>query len=404
MNILITSLTYKPHFGGVENSIYYLAKTLKKNHIVSIMVGDSGLGKGNRLPYYEKIDDIDVYRYKRLSTKRMILKPFKYFYDIYSSYMLAKKLNKKIVYDIAIHRSAFTGIGARTGLGSIKNIYIIPSISKVLDNQELLNDSVILFFKSLIKRYYFSSISNYAEEYFARKVDKVIVFSKNMLRQVQNNFNVKAKFITVLNPGVDSILFSPSKDKKSLRASFNYKSNQTIFLIVARLVKAKNIDFIIRIFEKLDGYNIKLIIVGEGPEKKHLVKLVDKLQLTEKIEFKNYTTNPIKYYQSSDVFIMSSNYEAFGFTILEAMSVGLPILAFKNDSTKIITANNEIIEHEKNGFLCNYIIEDFLDYMVKMCNFKKRDYENIQKNNHSKVIKNYSWKKFSNKLIDIATL
>ena len=148
-------------------------------------------------------------------------------------------------------------------------------------------------------------------------------------------------------------------------------------MILGRIVKVKGIDLTIRAIAELNNSNTYLLIVGNGPEIKSLKNLAIELNIKENILFVNFTRKPNLFFQASDAFLMSSTYESFGQTILEAMSSGLPILGFKSDGNKVITATSEIVEHGVNGFLCEYSTSNFADLIRKFLSTPDQDLKEL---------------------------
>ena len=125
--------------------------------------------------------------------------------------------------------------------------------------------------------------------------------------------------------GLDSNYFKPPKRKPS-------KENID-FLFVGRLVKVKNLFYLIKGFSEALKENKKIFlhIVGEGQERNKLETLVKKLNITDFIKFHGvlYKENLLKIYQSSDVFLITSEYESFCMVATEAMACGLPVISTK---------------------------------------------------------------------------
>ena len=99
-------------------------------------------------------------------------------------------------------------------------------------------------------------------------------------------------------------------------------------LSVGRLIKSKNhIKLIQAIYLLKDKLNLKLTIIGNGPQKVNLEKLIIHLGVDKIIKILPYKKNIYKYYAESDIYISTSLYESFGNTIVEAMHYGLFIIA-----------------------------------------------------------------------------
>ena len=88
----------------------------------------------------------------------------------------------------------------------------------------------------------------------------------------------------------------------------------------------------------------KLLIVGDGEEDyvRALKEKVSQLGLTENIVFTGFTADPSVYYQSADVFVCTSKYEGFGFSLHEALSFSLPIVMYDLPWMTIVKKNKGI--------------------------------------------------------------
>lgn len=128
-----------------------------------------------------------------------------------------------------------------------------------------------------------------------------------------------AKYIEI---GLDSNHFKPSQNKPPKK--------HIDFLFVGRLIKFKNLSYLIKgFYESLkENKNIFLHIVGEGRERNNLEKLAEKYNINQFIKFHGvlYKENLLKIYQNSDVFIITSEYESFSMVTTEAMACGLPVI------------------------------------------------------------------------------
>ncbi len=104
--------------------------------------------------------------------------------------------------------------------------------------------------------------------------------------------------------------------------------DETTFLYVGRLVPIKNVDVLIRAFQKLrkDRPAVKLVIVGDGCERNSLEALAG--QAADGIEFTGYLDLPeiAAHYGKASVFVLPSHREPWGFVVCEAMAAGLPLI------------------------------------------------------------------------------
>lgn len=122
---------------------------------------------------------------------------------------------------------------------------------------------------------------------------------------------------------------------------------------VGRLVPVKHNEIMIRGLCKVKEkhQNIKAVIVGDGPSKSELIKLADELGLKENVDFIGFQKDVTHLYNSSRIFILTSEREGFPNVVLEAMMCGLPC---------VVSNCGDIIDVAKNGYN-SFVIEDFND-------------------------------------------
>jgi len=160
---------------------------------------------------------------------------------------------------------------------------------------------------------------------------------------------------------------------------------------VGRLIKFKNLSYLIKgFYESLkENKHMFLHIVGEGRERKSLERLARKLNITNHIKFHGvlYEENLLKVYQSSDVFLITSEYESFSMVTTEAMACGLPVIGTK------VGFLPQLIKEGERGFLVELNnIEELKERIL----FLSRNI-NIVREFGSKareyVVKSFSWEK-----------
>lgn len=98
---------------------------------------------------------------------------------------------------------------------------------------------------------------------------------------------------------------------------------------VGRLAYPKNYEFLIRQLPALIEYNqeLRLVLVGDGPERSRYERLVTELSLWESVVFMGALPDAYQYFKTFDIFVLPSIFEGASITLLEAMAAGLSILA-----------------------------------------------------------------------------
>lgn len=163
---------------------------------------------------------------------------------------------------------------------------------------------------------------------------------KNKISTVHNGIDVEA-FEKPLRT------FSTQHRERVREKLFNASSEDFVILSIAELHPRKGLKYLIEAYKEVEQTEpkTKLIIVGEGPERKILEKLIKKLELEGKVLLPGQQDNIPQILKSSQLFVLPSVKEAFGLVLLEAMAAQVPIIASK------VGGIPEIVENGKSGQL-----------------------------------------------------
>jgi glycosyltransferase involved in cell wall biosynthesis len=172
----------------------------------------------------------------------------------------------------------------------------------------------------------------------ARKASHSIVISKTGYDYYRDNLKIdKSKL---------SLIYNPIDPKIDMNKMYNAESKQIIS--VGRLSYQKNFQSAIRIaaqvFAKRPDWTWH--IYGEGEEREQIIQLINDLNLQDKVILKGSVKNLYELYGNYSFLVMTSRYEGFPMSLLEAGASGLPLVSFD-----IQTGPNEIIEDGKTGYL-----------------------------------------------------
>ncbi|KKS74216.1 MAG: Glycosyl transferase, group 1 [Candidatus Azambacteria bacterium GW2011_GWB1_42_72] len=168
---------------------------------------------------------------------------------------------------------------------------------------------------------------------------------------IKNNIIKPEKIIVIYNSlDFDNLNFLPKKEARKFIAS---KINNSQFIIpdsilvgaIANLYKNKGLIYLIFAMAKISDNHINAVIIGDGPEREILKKLIKKNNLENKITLIGYVPDAYKYLKAFDAFVLPSVKEGQPWTILEAMAAEVPIVATN------IAGIPEMIENEKSGLL-----------------------------------------------------
>lgn len=168
-----------------------------------------------------------------------------------------------------------------------------------------------------------------------------------------------------------------------------------IILSVGRLAPWKGFATLINLMPKLleVDKDLKLVIVGDGPEMANLQELVNKKPLAQNVILtgRKKQEEMGAYYSAADIFILNTGYEGLSHTLLEALSYNLPVI------TTNIGGNPEVIKDNVNGLLVEYenseqifsAIKKILDNPELAGNFVKNGQEALSQFSFNKMIEEY---------------
>lgn len=182
-----------------------------------------------------------------------------------------------------------------------------------------------------------------------KRAEKVILQCNDMRANFAIDFNIaQDKLVTIYNPvDVDYII---KKSEEQIGDIF-IDENHLNLISVGRLSNEKDYPTLIQAIKilKEQNYlpNIKLNIIGDGPNKGSLQELIEKLNLAKDVNLVGFKDNPYKYIRRSHIFVLSSKIEGFPNVLLEALVCGIKVV-----STDCETGPKEILLNNKYGHLC----------------------------------------------------
>ena len=175
-------------------------------------------------------------------------------------------------------------------------------------------------------------IVEYLTKFYCDKTAKeLIVPSKKTYDMFKDKYQFE-KEIHIVPTGIDIKRFKKSNFKKEqilgLKKELGIKPDEFVILFVGRIAKEKNIDLLLKCHVEIlkKHKNVKLVIVGSGPDYEHYIEMSKQLKIENNVIFTSsipWEEIPI-YYQLADVFTTASNTETQGLTLIEAMAGSIP--------------------------------------------------------------------------------
>lgn len=354
MKIGIFTDAYEPHISGVTTSIKMLKTALEKMHhevyIVTANLDNNKFiyDKKNKIIYLSGIKT-GIYETKLTG--------------IYSK--KAMKIIKEWNLDVIHSQTEF-------GVGYFSRIVAKKLSLPIVHTYHTLYEDYVHYvthghFDNFAKKLAIKITKYYCE----KRCDELIVPTDKIKDLFINKYNI-IKQVNVIPTGIDIDKFkiTPSMKKNIQTIKNKYKIKDTDFVIgsVGRIAPEKSFDKLLYNIKDMIkvNTNIKVLLVGGGPDLDNLKKLTKKLNLenyvifTDKIDYDLVPT----YFNIFNVVVSFSKTETQGLTIIEGLAASKPTLCIEDDSFRAM------IEPNYNGYLFKNDTE-FKDYIFKLMNDKK---------------------------------
>lgn len=352
MKIMFVSQYYPPFIGGVPTMVSLISKELVSRGLDLTVVA-------SKFKNSDRFDKTTTYK-----TMRVPIVEIKRLYAL--SFMLNVKLSR-IKWDsfdiIHCHNPASTVSIGKTSKPIITTFYGFYKES----------------FSYFSKIPFITKLSSILENKAIEKSDIVTTVSYSHLLKLKEEHTDK-EFVHVPNY-VDTQLFKPLSIEK-----------ENVILYVGHLYQLKNIDSLIKAFSIVSQKmkDVKLWIVGDGPQREELEQLSKSLGLNDIVKFWGTKTGDdlVEFYNKARLHILPSKTEGLPLAPLEAMSCGTPALISNVSDAVYMVDSNYIINDLSSKGIAEKII-DVWDGKIQDIQLRKN------------IIDKYSKEKVINKYISI---
>ena len=352
---------FYPIKGGAENNCFYLARELAKKHEVHIFTSDR---KDNKIFKKEEVvDNIKIHRYKNWFRYKYYLSFTPGFLDI---------LNYKL--DILhVHSLGFLW---HDKIVLFKKLF---SRTKIINTPHgpFMALKKYSFFENVFRNFFV-----FLELFFNKLYDFIIQVNPNQYKWMIK-YGISKNKIKYIPNGIPNSSFDKIDNKEFVK---KYKlKNKFVISYIGRVQKYKGLDQVIKVLLKLNKQIVFLVMGKDAGDKKRLITLSKKLKVSDRIIFTGEVSYPEKLMglDVSEIFILPSEWEAFGIGILEAMARNNAIISTK-------TEGGEFLVRKENGFVYDF---DDIKQLEKYINILFKDEklrERIKKNNIKKA-KEFLW-------------
>jgi len=187
------------------------------------------------------------------------------------------------------------------------------------------------------------------EKLAAHWTDGLITINEEDYKAAQKfKLRKNGKVFFVPGVGVDIVELEQriaSIDRSEKRKELGLSADAAVIITVGELNANKNHIQVLEALSKLNKTNFHYLIVGNGEDEQKLQKAVNELLLRDKVSFLGFRRDVPELLTASDVFILTSRREGLPKAVMEAMAVGLPIIATD------VRGNRDLVKSGENGYL-----------------------------------------------------
>ncbi len=323
--------------GGIQKSLINVLNVIADNNKIDLYLYSS------KNDFYEDKVPKSVNIIYLKSKKIYNLIPFSFF-----NYLNKKKyMNKE--YDIAVD---YNGYQNDTACGAIN----VKSKKKI-----------IWIHSDIERRYFYEKKYRYLFKMGKTKYsyfDSFVFVSEGVKSGFLKKIPLKSKKMTVISNIIDDEIIQKRANEK---CDLIVDKNKYNIISVGRMVRAKGFDLLLHDIKRLLKYrqDFHLYLIGNGEEYEKLLLMTQELELDNYVTFLGSQTNPYKYMQLMDGFVLTSRYEGQGMVIMEAKALGLSLFIskhlekynndeFKGYSDIVDGLKNAQKKEKKKNSLANY--------------------------------------------------
>lgn len=160
-------------------------------------------------------------------------------------------------------------------------------------------------------------------------IDHFVGLSEPMREEIERFLHVPTEQIAIIpNP----VLTAADLGQLSAPTSAIRQPGGRRFVAVGRLTRQKNYGLLLRAFARVARADDRLVIVGDGPERRRLKRKAARLGVSELVDFTGHISSVTDLLKTADVFVTSSNYEGLPGAVVEALAAGKPIVATESST------------------------------------------------------------------------
>lgn len=394
MRILLTNTTAYPTIGGVENSLRFIGRELiQAGHQVQIFCLQLSPDQPLRMEH----EGVEIVRHPCPAERWPHARLRK---AVETAQIAAPGVLARFQPDAVWSRSVAVGAGIR------RSGYAGPLLQIFSTNATMNCRGLYLQTRGLPWKRRLMLLGLWPLEYIpASRLERelarnceAIAFSQTMRAQLLAGLPGYAGPCHVIPPGVDHAIYSPENGARyfaRIKKEYDISPGDPVVLYVGRLSTPKHLPLLLETLTRL-GRNVKLLLVGNGPDEARLRAYGDKLGIGERLVFAGAHHEMLPgFYAISRVSVLSTTTESFGQVYLESLASGTPAVGFAGDGNRVLTATSEIIRDGQTGAVVKTVSAEALASGIQsILSLNDDDYVAMAQRARADAVERYSWRQF----------
>jgi len=334
----------------------FIKELISKKYIVSVL--------SPRDKFTENLIKVGC-KFYEIKLSRSNINLFKNFFLFIKYFIIIKKINPNLIFSYTIKPNIYTALVAK--ILKIKIYNTITGLGSSFLGNILIKLLIILFYR------------------FCLKKSNLLIFQNNHDKELFIKYKIlkNQKSVIIPGSGVDTNYYYYTKKQKN---SF------TNFLFIGRIIKDKGVYELINAFEyfKKKNLNVQLLLLGQPDSDNPSNISISKIREWEKrkiLIFLGYSKDVRKFIIECDCVILPSYREGISKSLLEASSVGRPII------TTNVPGCKDIVDDKITGLLCkSKDVNDLIKKIEFFLNMSQDQRNQMGKNGRNKILDNFDEK------------
>jgi len=298
------------------------------------------------------------------------------------AYLKLRELLKKVDFDI-IHDNQCLGYGLLLmksfGIPIIATVHhpLYIDMEKSVERPGSFYTKVgpVLFYPILMQRF------------VCPRLDHIFVVSEDSKLRVNRYLNVPLEKQTVVYNGLDRNIFRPLKGIKPKKGSLIFVGNVED--------KKKGFVYLLRAMKYIDNKAFLTIVDGGAPHRASTMNIIKKLGIKNRVKFtgKITTKKLVRLYCKSEIAVVPSVYEGFGFPASEAMSCGVPVVSSDGGALPEVVGDSGIVVPAKDEFALADALNALLTDRARLKEMRKKGIKRVEEC--------FNWENAVNQMVEV---